>query len=654
MSATTARYLGERRWRFAFDAAPGVTAERLALVPRGHPAPGATVELLVPPRDGGGAPWEVVVALDAEPEHDYDVLLDGHALPFFVSFRDEVTALAAPPARLDHTARDFTSVAERMLRDVADATGAGADVAAETTALVEALAYVADALSYQQDALATEAYLSTARRRISVTRHAALLGYEVDQGANASTWVRVTATAPVTLPSRTPLLTRVDGLSPVAGPDVVDAAVAAGALVFETVGAVRAGPGGDLSLDPAAHPHGRLPAGATRAVVAGRHDALVPGAPLLVEAAGPPRAGHVVTLLEARPSGTVTEIEWDEPLPRVAAFRGPVRLVAGGLVRADHGRTSPRFALPPVGDRPYRPALPFAPVTFVGGLAAVEVVQDVPGGERPWRVRRSLLESGPAAADVVVEVEDGGWAALRFGDGEHGLAPAAGATFRARQRTGGGAAGNVAAYAIGHVVTTDPRVTGATNPVPARGGREPETIESVRVHAPSAFRVDDRAVTLADHVAVAQGVAGVLDVSAYAGATGAGPVVTVYVHTGWPADERVLAAVRDALGARRIAGVAVDVRPSVAIPVDVVAAVTVRPSASVTVARAAARRAVRETLLAPERFGFGTPVHRGDVLRALAGLPGVEDVVVTGPDVVRPRPGQVVRLDVRCDVGVAP
>ena len=36
-------------------------------------------------------------------------------------------------------------------------------------ALVEMLAYVGDALSYQQDAIATEAYLGTARRRVSVT-----------------------------------------------------------------------------------------------------------------------------------------------------------------------------------------------------------------------------------------------------------------------------------------------------------------------------------------------------------------------------------------------------------------------------------------------------------------------------------------------------
>ena len=52
-------------------------------------------------------------------------------------------------------------------------------------ALVEVLAYVGDYLSYHQDAVATEAYLATARRRISVRRHARLVDYRMHEGCNA-------------------------------------------------------------------------------------------------------------------------------------------------------------------------------------------------------------------------------------------------------------------------------------------------------------------------------------------------------------------------------------------------------------------------------------------------------------------------------------
>ncbi|MFL6215076.1 MAG: putative baseplate assembly protein [Blastocatellia bacterium] len=58
-------------------------------------------------------------------------------------------------------------------------------------ALVEVLAYVGDYLSYYQDAVATEAYLDTARLRISVRRHTRLIDYAMHEGCNARTWVSI-------------------------------------------------------------------------------------------------------------------------------------------------------------------------------------------------------------------------------------------------------------------------------------------------------------------------------------------------------------------------------------------------------------------------------------------------------------------------------
>jgi predicted phage baseplate assembly protein len=55
--------------------------------------------------------------------------------------------------------------------------------------LVELLAYTGDYLSYYQDAVATEAYLDTARQRISVRRHARLVDYRMHEGCNARAWL---------------------------------------------------------------------------------------------------------------------------------------------------------------------------------------------------------------------------------------------------------------------------------------------------------------------------------------------------------------------------------------------------------------------------------------------------------------------------------
>lgn len=56
--------------------------------------------------------------------------------------------------------------------------------------LVELFSYVGDYLAYYQDAVATEAYLNTARQRISIRRHARLVDYKLHEGCNARTYLQ--------------------------------------------------------------------------------------------------------------------------------------------------------------------------------------------------------------------------------------------------------------------------------------------------------------------------------------------------------------------------------------------------------------------------------------------------------------------------------
>lgn len=58
-------------------------------------------------------------------------------------------------------------------------------------ALVEALAYIGDQLSYEQDAIATEAYLGTARHRVSARRHARLVDYRMHDGLSSRTFLQL-------------------------------------------------------------------------------------------------------------------------------------------------------------------------------------------------------------------------------------------------------------------------------------------------------------------------------------------------------------------------------------------------------------------------------------------------------------------------------
>src|SRR6185369_9764573 len=78
--------------------------------------------------------------------------------------------------------------------------------------LLEILAYVGDYLSYYQDAVATEAYLNTARQRISVRRHARLVDYSMHEGCNARAAVAIEVTEDHVLPlSGAAFITRYPG-----------------------------------------------------------------------------------------------------------------------------------------------------------------------------------------------------------------------------------------------------------------------------------------------------------------------------------------------------------------------------------------------------------------------------------------------------------
>jgi hypothetical protein len=94
---------------------------------------------------------------------------------------------------INYLAKDYASLRQMMLDRMALTMPAWQErhVPDLGVTLVELLAYSADYLSYFQDAVATEAYLDTARQRISVRRHVRLVDYRMHEGCNARAWVTV-------------------------------------------------------------------------------------------------------------------------------------------------------------------------------------------------------------------------------------------------------------------------------------------------------------------------------------------------------------------------------------------------------------------------------------------------------------------------------
>jgi predicted phage baseplate assembly protein len=93
-----------------------------------------------------------------------------------------------------------------------------------------------------------------------------------------------------------------------------------------------------------------------------------------------------------------------------------------------------------------------------------------------WRAREDFSGSGPSDRDYVIERNKG---VIKFGDDRQGRIPPAGSNnVKAKSyRTGGGAAGNVAAMAITQLLSPVSGCQDAFNPLPAAGGGDGESID---------------------------------------------------------------------------------------------------------------------------------------------------------------------------------
>ncbi|MFG3055774.1 putative baseplate assembly protein [Kitasatospora sp. NPDC048239] len=326
------------------------------------------------------------------PLHGFD--LRHHRAPFgFCSGRPTATdcppgpgcpPAAVPAPALDYLAKDYASF-RRLILDRLGLLVPGLSerhIPDLGITLVELLAHTADLLSYHQDAVATEAYLGTARRRISVRRHARLVDYLLHEGCNARTFVHLAVHEEPSPPWRADevaLFTAFDGAPPPGHPlrwEELPPQALDGAHGFEPL---TEDPHGVLPLFPA---HNAIPfhdwgdgecslsTGATSVTLTDapepRQLRLEPGDFLLLEEVLGPRTGrpgdadpthrHVVRLTSVRRGydpvcrTPVLTVGWGErdalPFPLCVSTLGPapdcrplggVALARGNILPVDHG-----------------------------------------------------------------------------------------------------------------------------------------------------------------------------------------------------------------------------------------------------------------------------------------------------------------------------
>jgi hypothetical protein len=166
-------------------------------------------------------------------------------------------------------------------------------------ALAELIAYVGDNLSYQQDAIATEAYLETARSRVSLRRHALLVDYHAHDGCNARAWIQLqVAGNPGNQIFLNHALTRFYTYAPgmpatlAVGSGNEEAALLAGVKVFEPMqDAVLYPEHNQISFYTWGNTNCCLPKGATEATLQGSYPNLQPADVLIFQEVKGPETG---------------------------------------------------------------------------------------------------------------------------------------------------------------------------------------------------------------------------------------------------------------------------------------------------------------------------------------------------------------------------
>jgi hypothetical protein len=632
--------------------------------------------------------------------------------------------------------------------------------------LVELLAYVGDYLSYYQDAVATEAYLDTARQRISVKRHGRLVDYFMHEGCNARAWVCletnidndinlaeiyfITPYQNATLANpilKTEDLRNIESHKyEVFEPIVTDSL---GLIkLYEKHNEIHFYTWGDRSCC--------LPKGATSATLV---DEWVPptttppkkdkcdddspppppqlqrklklkvGDILIFEEIKGAKTGnladidithrHPVQITNIQPGidevyrvkvnnvsqdmpTPIVEITWATadalPFPLCISAIGlapecelieNISVVRGNVVLVDHGRTITGENLGTVQTKAqvilcegegqttdvtleavsFYPRLKYLPLTFSQPIyihkqtSARSLLMQNPRQSIPqitslisnitnetkllrWIPKLDLLGSSSQDRHFVVEIENEGDARLRFGDGELGRMPEAESNFFATYRIGNGIAGNIGADTIAHIVFRQNSPSGLRlnprNPLPAKGGTQPEPLSEVKLFAPSSFRKElQRAITAQDYADIVmrdfpdrvQRTAAVLRW------TGSGDEVLVVVDPlgEETSNKELLTAISQHLYIYRRIGHDVVVRQAIYVSLDIEMTVCVQAEFLRGHVKAALLNLFSNRILAngqrgffhPDNLTFGTGIALSKLIASAQTVVGVDNVVVT-------------------------
>ncbi len=554
--------------------------------------------------------------------------------------------------------------------------------------LIDLIAASADELSDFQDRVVQEGYLGTARRRVSLARHARLMDYHIHQGNQAVAWLALElAPAQAGMVAKGTLIaqTGVSSDSPTTQTFVnhddqyMDALVNRISL-YTWSDAQPSLEAGCTTADLKLSLPGKLNADAFVAMFTSGKITRLLIEEWLNPSTGQPadrdpnkrqilNLASAVTMQDPVTTDYFVRVTW-QPEDALAvnycftiscpAKVENVSLFHGNLVRVFHGvprhlelddpsAVSPgAFPYTLDGDRGVICNLPPEPIAYLdtppGGDTPPEstlaVQVQTTSGIETWEEHADLIHSEASDKHFRLETDENLQSRIVFGDGVNGMKLPDLARVLVDYQAGLGLDGNVGADRIGRLVNPPALLTQATcwNPLAAQNGRAPETVESIVRRAPEMFRTRQlRAVTLADYVNRAQELPEVSRAAASYAWTGSWRTVRIAIDPagGLTLDTALREKLESHLNAVRLIGEDLELRPPRFVPLEIHVTICVSPDFWPEDLRFLVEQEFstgytadgRMAFFHPDAWTFGQPLYASEIYGRLQAIPGVEHVL---------------------------
>ena len=259
-----------------------------------------------------------------------------------------------------------------------------------------------------------------------------------------------------------------------------------------------------------------------------------------------------------------------------------------------------------------------------------------------WMPVNTLYNQPPTAQVYATLNLPGGTAQVQFGDGIEGATvPTGQSNITATYRTGIGSAGNVAVGSITTLVDRPAGVGGVTNPTPATGGQDPQSVNDIRANAPLSVLTLGRAVSITDYQNFAASFAGIAKATAFWIPSGAyrGVFLTVASSGGieLAPGNLTLSNLVTALRTYGNPHVAIYALSFLETTFGLAADIAYDPAYSQPAVEAAVLAQLQETYSFANRT-FGQGVSSDEIAALIQGVPGVVAVNVTNLQVIATSP----------------